>query len=84
MTEDERKILMDTHEKTNEMHRALMAEPATGEPPMYERLSTVVRFFERTSWAGKMVIRVFLTVGAIATALAAIWSVVNQYGGSSK
>lgn len=82
MTEEERKMLVDTHNKTNEMHRALMARPATGEPPMYERINTVVRFFERTSWAGKMIIRAFLTLGAVSGAAAAIWAVVSQSGAS--
>lgn len=72
MTEAERNKLNETHEMATKIHDALMKPGPTGEPPFITRMGVVVVAVERSNWAARWMIRGFLTLGALAAALAAI------------
>jgi hypothetical protein len=84
MTEDERKTMIEMRERMNDMYRDLFEGPSSGEPPMFERMSSAVQFFERSSWMGRMLTRGFIALGSIAAAAMAIWALFHTTGGTGK
>lgn len=62
MDERERKMLEESHEKSNLLHRIFMEPHVPNEPTLLERLSASMKFVERQSWASKWLIRAILTI----------------------
>lgn len=70
MTDEERQMLQEAHDKVIVLHRALMeTNPATGEKPLILRASEAVIFIERGGWMVKWFTRVVISLGALAGAL---------------
>lgn len=65
MTDEERKMLHDLHD-------AFMKPPLAGGDPLIKRISGVVVVAERSSWATKWGIRIFIGLGTIAAATASL------------
>ena len=59
-------------EYSTELHDALIKEPLSGGSTLLHRLVRVVVFAENSSWAGKWVLRILLTLGAIFTSISVI------------
>lgn len=75
MTQDERDaLILEIADEHRKMYAAFMEPRATGEPPFIERLNSVVRTFENSSWAGKWIIRAILTAAALLAAIVTIRS----------
>lgn len=72
MTEEERKMLHETHEMTKNLNAALMEPTATGEPPLIVRVGAVVVAVERSNWAVKWGFRIIVGLGALAGAFVTI------------
>jgi len=64
MTDDEKKKLDDTHNIAVDLHRAFMERSSTGEAPLIERMAGVVIVVERSNWAARWMIRIFLFAGS--------------------
>lgn len=64
----------DSQGKLDAIHRALMEKSPAGEPPLLERFVQATLMIERFGWSGKMTIRVIMTVGSVAAALAGIFA----------
>lgn len=71
---DQERMLEEIQQKVEHMDRMLFQPSADGQPPMMERLSSVVVAAERGSWGAKWLLRALVVIGSIMGAIAAIKS----------
>lgn len=71
MTDEERLRLAEVERMVAQLHYALLAKGADGDPPMLDRIGAVVNFAEKGEWALRWMLRIIVTLGALAAAFAA-------------
>lgn len=57
-------MLRNTHKIASDLHKAFMERSATGEAPLIERMAGVVIVVERSNWAARWAVRLFLFIGS--------------------
>lgn len=72
MTDEERKLLNETHRMALDMHKAFMEPSPTGEEPLIRRMAGVVIVVERSNWAARWAVRGFLFLGSAIGIFAAL------------
>jgi hypothetical protein len=72
MNEEEKRKLIELEQMISEIHGALFKRGHGGQPPMIERISTVVDFADKGQWAISWSVKLTLGLGAIMAAFVAI------------